>query len=260
MGATVTYQGKSSRVPVRMATRGARFLPLRHTNLTTGGFRPASHDYIELFLWRPAGDKWSLDWFLLEVIRERLIGVAGKTSLIAAATPSDARDSVTLRVNQDGNAEFSVQGDARSYTEVLVSETEKEDDRERDRARSAADARVDWDRVRDPQRPPSLLYADSSGCADILLYGWSDDRTEVMTFRVDDGALHLPRTQGDHVRHRREPIGEPVRSRSRTPAEAGLLLGPWAADSARRAVARRRRLRHDRRVAARHSRAGAAPV
>ena len=192
MGATVTYQGQSTRVPVRIATRGARFLPLRHTRLTTGGFRPESRDYIELFVWRPAGDKWSLDWFLYEVLGKKLIGVAGKTSVIASATPSDARDSVTLRVNQDGHAEFSVRGNARTYTEVLVSEAEKEEERERERARSAADARVDWNRRGDPGRPPSLLYADSSGCANILLYGWSDDRMEIMTFRVDDGALHLP--------------------------------------------------------------------
>ena len=38
-GATVTYDGQSNRVPMQLASRGTVFLPLRHTELTTGSPR-----------------------------------------------------------------------------------------------------------------------------------------------------------------------------------------------------------------------------
>ena len=113
MGATVTYQGKSTRVPVQ---RGSPARASSRSGIRASGPPdPAGvRDYIELFVWRPAGEKWSLDWSLYEVIREELVSVAGKTAFIAAATPSDAREAVSLGVDQDGNAAFTVHGDAPS--------------------------------------------------------------------------------------------------------------------------------------------------
>ena len=47
--------------------------------------------------------------------------------------------------------------------------------------------------ARDPDPKPSMTYADADGCGNVLVYGWSADRTEVITFRADDGSLRLPR-------------------------------------------------------------------
>lgn len=201
--ATVTYQGTSTRIPLGVATRGAVYLPLRHTRLATNGLQPESHDYIELFVWRPSGDKWNLQWLLYEVVQVNLSVVASESAIATvtaaeppAATSFDARALVDLHVNQHGAAEYAIRGGARLRTQLIASEAERQatrDDGARARARAAADALVDWTLVRDPHRQPSMAYVDADGCGNVLLYGWSEDRTELVTFRVDEGALHLPR-------------------------------------------------------------------
>jgi hypothetical protein len=63
MGATVTCEGKSKRFPVRVASRGAVFLPLRHTSLSTSGPPPGArlHRVVRLAAGRR---EVGLDWIL----------------------------------------------------------------------------------------------------------------------------------------------------------------------------------------------------
>jgi hypothetical protein len=64
-------------------------------------------------------------------------------------------------------------------------ESERREIAEQARARKEGEAKVDWSRVRDITRAPSLAYADGDGCGHVFVYGWSEDRTEAITIHAD---------------------------------------------------------------------------
>lgn len=119
-GATVTYQQRSRRFPIRVASRGAIFLPLRRTELRVPG-GPAPRHLVQLLFWQPSssGTTWSLQWFLYEISQGSLAQAGFETELKRSegrqppelsALELDAL--VGLRVNDQGVAVATLQTQA----------------------------------------------------------------------------------------------------------------------------------------------------
>ena len=84
--ATVTHDGRTSRKEMMFGERGARFLPLRHTELATGPTRSIVRHFIEVFVWYPSGPSgpWTLRWHLFEVVGTQIISIDTSESLATA--------------------------------------------------------------------------------------------------------------------------------------------------------------------------------
>ena len=200
VSATVGYQGKEKQTTVAIGLLpGVVFLPVEHTALEVGGAVPGRRHFIELLTWlpEPAQSAWQLHWSLSEVVREDLVPIAGEDILTVpdsgppGRSPVDLRRLVALRVNDVGEAEWAILARPDARSETVETDRERQEVRAQREARQAADARVDWTRVRDPNQPPSFVYADADGCSHLLVYGWSADRTEAMAVRADATALGL---------------------------------------------------------------------
>jgi hypothetical protein len=198
-GATITYEGKEKRRPMPFAMNGAVFFPVQHTELEVGRSRLTRRHFIEVFQWARAKDKdsWTLYWMLFEVVRDDLIIITGAPTVTISALepptgpPFDVREVVTLRVNDNGDPEWAVLAGSLPRTAVIESEAEREEVRQLARARNTAEGRVDWARVRDIHRAPTLTYADAEGCGQVFVYGWSGDRTEAIAVHADKDLLQL---------------------------------------------------------------------
>jgi Uncharacterized protein conserved in bacteria (DUF2252) len=83
----------------------------------------------------------------------------------------DLRQIVTLRVNGNGDPEWAVLAGPPPRTAVIESEAERQEEKRLALARTAADARVDWTRVRDIHRMPALTYTGAAGCGSAFVYG-----------------------------------------------------------------------------------------
>jgi hypothetical protein len=115
-GATITNGATVKRFPMRLASMGSVFLPLRQTDLPPGPPQASARHFVEIFLWRPSSDgrSWALQWHLFEVTRDSLIRVevgAEPLDTVEAALPPgprffDPRAYVDLRVNVSGEAEW----------------------------------------------------------------------------------------------------------------------------------------------------------
>jgi hypothetical protein len=103
----------------------------------------------------------------------------------------NVREYAVVRVNEEGNVEGAVLKGRHAVTEGIESETERRETREAARARDAALKQIDWSRRYDVARQPTMSYVDADGCGHIHLYGWTSDRAEVVTVRVDAAALGL---------------------------------------------------------------------
>jgi hypothetical protein len=201
-GYTIGYNGKSKRTETVLLTNGAVFLPLQHTELSVGPLRSTRRHFIEIFTWIPNNDRqaWTLLWRLFEVVRDNLVTITTEQLVtISGQQPPlgrsfDVRQWAGLRVNDGGDPEWAVLDRANPRSAVISSEADRLAERERDRARSDAEARVDWNRVLDVHRTPSLSYADANGCGHVFLFGWSEDRTEFITVRADKDVLQLSTT------------------------------------------------------------------
>ena len=193
-GAVITYQGRSTSFPWRVAQRGATVLPLRHTMI-------ASRDFIEMFVWQPTGREWSLQWHLFEVTRDEVRVVASFERLLTRDTQPratetiDQRALVRLEMNTAGAVEWARVTDGTHAT--IDSAEALRTERDAEAARAAALARTDWSQRFDLARRPALRYASSEGCAHMVLSALSDDRTEALAIVVDAKSLGIgtvPRT------------------------------------------------------------------
>jgi hypothetical protein len=203
-GATIGSAGTEKRLDLALVRPGSVFLRADHTELSTGPKADVRRHFVELFMWWPGrtAGTWSLGWQVLEVTRTNIETVAVQelrtvAAKQAPAAPPDLRSLVCLRVDRWGNAEWAVLSGPQPESGLIESEADKRERTDERRAREAADARVDWTRVRDSQRTPELTYAGADGCADLFVYGWSADRTEVISIRADTDLLGLstaPRT------------------------------------------------------------------
>jgi hypothetical protein len=201
-GATISYGGKETRIQ-RPPGRGYGmvFLPLQHTALTVGPSGSTRRDFIEVSAWVPARDRhtWTLGWGLYAVVRNELIVVATESSLTTIAaqeppTPFDVHEFARVRVDDNGNAEWAVLAGPRKRTEAIESDAVRQEEKQQKLALAAAEARVDWKLERDVRRTPALTYVGGSGCGNVFLYGWSDDRTEVIAVSADKSLLQLSTT------------------------------------------------------------------
>jgi hypothetical protein len=200
-GATITYGGKATRIPLGFGTGGAVVLSMEHTELMVGRTNLMRRHFIESFTWVPGPErKWTLYWGVQEVTREDLVTVAGEElATVSGERPpdvslADIRQMVRLRVNADGDAEWEVTSGLNPRAEVIESEAERKEVAEQVRRRASAEAKVDWKSERDVARPPSLTYVDAEGCGHLFLYGWSADFAEAITVRADRNLLQLSTT------------------------------------------------------------------
>ena len=103
-------------------------LPIQYTPLNVS--RPVSlqRHFLQFFQWMPDESanpsSWTLTWALSEVVGDEWLLVTYEASLAVVNGPGrpDARDTgnfVRLRVNANGEAEFSITGGNRPRTEVI---------------------------------------------------------------------------------------------------------------------------------------------
>jgi hypothetical protein len=180
---------------------GMIFLPVIHTELIVKETPPTRRHFIEVVAWRPdaGSEKWTLFEQLFEVIRTDWVPITFVDELATsdAADPPrniDVHDLVRLRVSDSGAVESVVLAGAHPGAQHIESESERRERIETARQRDDALRRVDWTAVRDVRRTPSLAYADGDGCWNVFLYGWSADRTEIITVRADQDLLQLSNT------------------------------------------------------------------
>jgi hypothetical protein len=198
-GAVISYQGNDTRVPVALAFNQPVFLPIRHTELQVDATRSTRRHFMEVAMWTPTTNlqTWALNWRLFEVVRNELIAIATERLTTASGNepPSgadvDLREWVQLRVNDSGEAEWAVSGATPPLIHVIQSAAEREAERQRTRDKQMRESTVDWGRVQDVHRRPSLRYPNADGCAQVIVYGWSEDRAEAISIRADKRLLQL---------------------------------------------------------------------
>jgi hypothetical protein len=124
---TVTYKGQEQRM-VQLLPAGAAFLPIQHTPLAVTRPLDVRREFFQFFHWIPDTaanpSSWTLGWWLGEVTGDLWIGFAGEESLLVAKGPTppalpDLARLVQLRVNANGEAEFTILGGTSPRTEVI---------------------------------------------------------------------------------------------------------------------------------------------
>jgi hypothetical protein len=198
--ATVTYDGRTNRTPTILKQPGARFLPLKYTELSTGPTRSLERHFIEAFFWTPTQtlNGWDLQWHAFEVIRDEIIRIDTSEPLLTVegdAPPArdtfDVREYAAVRVNDDGNAEWTVLKGPHAGSGRIESDAERREERETEAARDAALKKVDWSKRSDVHRQPAMTYVDSEGCGYFQLVGWTADHDEVIVVRANPQNLGL---------------------------------------------------------------------
>ena len=191
--ATVTYENRTRRHEMPYAHPGARFLPLRYTELATGPARALTRHFVEVFLWSPStrSGPWELQWHIFEIVRDDVVRVGPLDPLVTvegenppARESVDVREYGVLRVDDEGYPEWEVLKGPHRQTERIESDAERREIRAAELARDAALKNTDWNRKVDVNREPALAYTDADGCGNVEVYGWTGDRTEVIVVRA----------------------------------------------------------------------------
>jgi TPR repeat protein len=205
-GPTITYEGRTKQVSMRLAPRGAMFLPVRHTVLKTGPGPLHDRHFVEVYFWERARlDSWALHWYLFEVVRDELLPVTSEPALLqrairpSATDTPDPRDAAVLRVDERALAQWAIVAGDRQRTGPILSIEERRAAAEQEATRAAALARIDWSRTFEVSRRPSLNYGSGGdGCGNMVFAEFTDDRTEAIAIVVDGKGLGLspagPRT------------------------------------------------------------------
>jgi hypothetical protein len=124
---TVTYRDQEQRM-IHLLPPGATFLPIQHTPLAVTRPLSARREFFQWFHWTPDTSvnpsSWTLGWWLSEVAGDLWIGIAGEENLLVVkgSTPPalpDLARFVRLRVNANGEAEFTILGGPSPRTEVV---------------------------------------------------------------------------------------------------------------------------------------------
>lgn len=125
---TVTYGDQEHRTPLILGS-SARFLPIQYTPLDVTRPVAARRHFFQWFTWTPDEtadpSSWTLGWQLFEVAGEHLLFFTGEGNLAvvtARAWPAsyDVTSLVQLRVNANGEAEFTIRGGSSPRTEVIT--------------------------------------------------------------------------------------------------------------------------------------------
>ena len=123
----VTYGDREQHTSLLLPSDGV-FLPIRYTPLDVA--RPAAtrRHFFQWFHWKPEPalepSSWTLSWTLSEVVGDGWIVITGERDLLVAQslpspTTGDVANLVRLRVNANGEAEFSIAAGATPRTEVI---------------------------------------------------------------------------------------------------------------------------------------------
>jgi hypothetical protein len=197
----VSMRGKEKRTTIAMPiTSGMVFFPVEFTELQVSGVSPGSRRFVEVAAWVPSEDRnWNLAWTIVEVVGTDLVPVTTRfLSTVAGPVPPDdlslrLRELVDLRLNDAGEAEWAILGPDAEH-EVIETPAMRRELEQRDQRRKAAAKRTKSNTRRDPDRAPSLAYADADGCGDVLMYGWTAEQAEWIAIRADKDALQLSTT------------------------------------------------------------------
>ena len=200
-GATITYGNDVRPFQVRLAPRGALFLPLVQTNVPTADPGSPPLHFVQLAFWGPTDNTWSLSWFLYEVSGAELNLAATESALVRTTSRErpdpgaiDLQRLVDLQLNEQGRPVYVIRSDAGGRAVPIETLAEKRAATARRDARAAADARVDWKAEQDPTRAPKMQYVDAEGCYSSFVDAWTADRAEVLTLRL--GSSGQPFTSG----------------------------------------------------------------
>jgi hypothetical protein len=127
-GAKVSYKGTSQWFPVPVASRGARFLPLRRRDLRASAAGPAPLHFVQLFVWQPSDTGWALRWHLYEIFRGGLTMATAETvSTSNGAEPPrvDPDALIDLHVNASGLPEVTLKTPAGPRTVAITPQASK---------------------------------------------------------------------------------------------------------------------------------------
>ena len=126
---TVTNGDREQRT-IHLLPPGAVGLPIQHTTLAVSKPIAARRHFFRWFYWMPDTTanpaSWTLGWTLSEVAGDRWIWLAGENNLLVVNGPTppasyDVSNLVRLRVNADGEAEFTIASGTSPRTERLRS-------------------------------------------------------------------------------------------------------------------------------------------
>jgi hypothetical protein len=123
----VTNGEREQRTSIVLPPDGA-FLPIQYSPLDVTGPQGTRRHFLQWFYWKPEPaskpSSWTLNWILSEVVADQWIVITSETNLLTTqgSTPpaSEAVPNVVrLRVNANGDAEFSISSGASPRTEII---------------------------------------------------------------------------------------------------------------------------------------------